>query len=131
MIHRTVLGSMERFFGVLIEHYAGNFPAWLAPTQVKILPISERHAKYAESVVNRLKAEGFRVELDDRNATLPGKIRDAQMEKIPYMLIVGDKEQEASKVAVRLRDSKDLGAIDLQEFIKQIKEKVDKKSPSL
>ena len=131
MIHRTILGSMERFFGVLIEHFGGAFPVWLSPVQVKVLPISKRHVSFATKVTEKLKRAGVRVELDDRNATLPGKIRDTQLEKVPYMLVIGDKEEKVSKVAVRLRNGKDLGQVSLEKFIKQTLEKIDKKSLDL
>src|SRR4030065_1425500 len=117
MLHRAIIGSSERFIMILLEHFAGNFPTWLTPVQVKVLPISSRHIKYAESVVEKLKEENIRVELDDRNATLPGKIRDAQMEKAAYMLILGDKEENTQTVAVRVRIGKDYGQIKLEEFI--------------
>jgi threonyl-tRNA synthetase len=131
VIHRAPLGSHERFIGFLIEHFAGAFPVWLAPTQVKVLPITERNYKYANTVLDKLRNDGFRVELDDRNETLPAKIRDAQLEKIPYMLVVGDKEEKVGKVAVRLRTEKDLGQMSLDKFIKQIKNKVENKSLDL
>jgi len=131
VVHRVIYGSIERFIGILIENFAGNFPTWLTPVQVKVLPISTRHIKYAEEIVNKLKEEGIRVELDDRNATLPGKIRDAQNEKVPYMIIIGDKEEKAKKVAVRLRTEKDLGQKDLQELLKEIKANIENKSLEL
>jgi len=131
MIHRTVLGSMERFFGVLIEHYGGSFPTWLAPTQVKVLPITDRHLEYASKIVDKLRANELRVELDERSETLQAKIRDAQVEKVPYMLVVGDKEEKVKKIAVRLRTEKDLGQMNLEELLNRIKEKIDKKSLDL
>jgi threonyl-tRNA synthetase len=109
MVHRALLGSVERFFGILIEHYAGAFPLWLAPTQVEICPVSEKVADYAKHVYETLKNHGIRVHLDDRNEKLPAKIRDAQMQKIPYMLVVGPKEAEAGSVSVRHRSKGDLG----------------------
>ena len=109
MVHRALLGSVERFFGILIEHYAGAFPLWLAPTQVEICPVSEKVADYAKHVYQTLKNHGVRVHLDDRNEKLPAKIRDAQIEKIPYMLVVGPKEAEAGTVSVRHRAKGDLG----------------------
>ena len=95
MVHRALLGSVERFFGILIEHYAGAFPLWLAPVQVEVCPVSEKVQDYAKHVYETLKNHGIRVHLDDRNEKLPAKIRDAQMQKIPYMLVVGPKEAEA------------------------------------
>jgi len=109
MVHRALLGSVERFFGILIEHYAGAFPLWLAPTQVEICPVSEKVADYAKHVYETLKGHGIRVHLDDRNEKLPAKIRDAQMQKVPYMLVVGPKEAEAGSVSVRHRTKGDLG----------------------
>jgi len=131
MIHRTVLGSMERFFGVLIEHFAGAFPVWLSPIQLKVLPITERNAKYALEIVEKLRVKDLRVELDDRNETLQAKIRDAQVEKIPYMLVIGDREEKENKVAVRLRSEKDLGQMSLEKFLSRIKDRVDSKSLDL
>jgi len=127
MIHRTILGSMERFFGVLIEHFAGAFPIWLAPVQAKVLPITDRNLRYAQDVYKKLGNRGIRTELDDRNETLQSKIRDAEKEKVPYMLIVGDKEESKNKVAVRLRNGKDLGQYSLAEAISEIKIKIEDK----
>jgi len=131
VIHRAPLGSHERFIGFLIEHYGGAFPVWLSPVQVKILPISARHAKYANKVYEELKKAGIRVENDLRNATVPAKIRDAQLEKIPYMLVVGDKEKKDDKVSVRLRGNKSLGPININHFIKTIQEKIETKALDL
>jgi len=122
MIHRVVLAGIERFLGVLIENYAGNFPVWLAPVQVRVLPITDRNQEYAEAVHQKLFDEDFRVELDDSNQTLSAKIRDGELMKIPYLLIVGDKEQEAEAVAVRHRHEGDLGPQPLEEFIARLKE---------
>jgi threonyl-tRNA synthetase len=121
MVHRALLGSVERFFGMLIEHYAGAFPLWLAPVQVSVLPLSEKLAGYADQVTKKLKEAGFRVHLDNRNEKLQAKIRDAQLEKIPYMLVLGGKEAEAGTVAVRHRSKGDLGARGLEEFIGDLK----------
>lgn len=131
MIHRAIVGSPERFMMIILEHFAGAFPVWLSPVQVKILPITERNLKYSKTIVESLKSNDVRVELDDRSETLGAKIRNAQNEKVPYMLIVGDKEQEAGKVAIRQRDGKDLGQINLSEFIKNIKNNIDTKSLDL
>ena len=130
LIHRAPLGSLERFMGILIENYAGNFPTWLTPVQVKVLPITERHMPYALSVMEKLKENNIRVELDDRNERLQAKIRDAQMEKVAYMFIVGDREAEAKAVAVRKRDGTDLGSQNLEEFIKVLRLEIDNKSIS-
>ena len=127
MIHRAIVGSPERFLMVLIEHFGGNFPTWLTPVQVKVLPITEKHLDYANEVTKKLKDAGIRVELDDRNERLQAKIRDAQMEKASYMFIVGDKETEARSVAVRKRNSDDLGAKDFDEFVKSLKKEIQEK----
>ncbi|MEJ2558113.1 MAG: threonine--tRNA ligase [Anaerolineae bacterium] len=117
MIHRALLGSMERFFGVLIEHYGGAFPVWLAPVQAVLIPIADRHVEYANQVVARLKEAGLRAEVDDTSDRMGNKIRKAQEQKIPYMLVVGDKEAEAGTVAVRLRTNENLGPKPIEEFI--------------
>jgi len=125
MVHRALLGSMERFFGVLIEHYGGAFPLWFAPVQAKVIPIADRHADYAREVMAKLKAAGLRVELDDGSERMNSKIRNAQMAKIPYMLVIGDRELEAGQVAVRLRTNENLGAMDLDAFIERAQGLVD------
>ncbi|HOU23580.1 MAG TPA: threonine--tRNA ligase [Anaerolineae bacterium] len=117
MVHRTVLGSMERFVGGLIEHYAGAFPVWLAPVQVKVIPIADRHNDYARQVLGKLREAGFRAELDDTADRMNAKVRKAQLEKVPYMLVMGDKEAEAGTVSVRLRSEENLGPRPLDEFI--------------
>ncbi|KKQ51080.1 threonine--tRNA ligase [Candidatus Woesebacteria bacterium RIFCSPHIGHO2_01_FULL_39_17] len=127
VIHRSSIGAIERVMALLIEKFNGNFPTWLTPIQVKVLPISTRHIKYAEEIVSKLKEGGIRVELDDRNATLPAKIRDSQMEKVSYMLVVGDKEQEKVSVRVRVRSGEDHGMLKLEEFIKDIRKEIDEK----
>ena len=116
MIHRAILGSIERFIGILIEHYSGAFPVWLAPVQGVIIPISDRHLDYAASVQKALSASGLRIEVDSRRDRMNAKIRDAQMQKIPYMIVVGDSEEEGQSVSVRLRDGTNLGAISVSEF---------------
>lgn len=121
MIHRVVFGSIERFIGILIEHYAGKFPFWLAPVQVKVLPISGRFMEYAMEVTESLKLAGIRCEVDRRDEKLGYKIREAQMDKVPYMLILGQKEQEEHGVSVRKRDEGDLGAMSLEEFISSVR----------
>jgi threonyl-tRNA synthetase len=127
IIHRAPLGSHERFIGFLIEHFGGNFPTWLTPVQVKVLPITEKHLDYAKSVVEKLKESGIRVELDDRNERLQAKIRDAQLEKVSYMLIVGDKEAENGTVSERGRSGKDFGPQPLEKFIADIRKEIDEK----
>ena len=125
MVHRALFGSIERFFGVLIEHYAGAFPAWLAPVQVSVLPVSGKFSEYADKVAKHLKDAGFRVHNDDRNEKLQAKIRDAQMQKIPYMLIIGGKEAEAGTVSVRQRTKGDLGARSLEQFTSDLRQEID------
>ena len=124
MIHRVAFGSIERFIGILIEHFAGAFPTWLAPVQVKVLPISDKYMDYAEKVVNELKEAGIRVEIDTRAEKIGYKIREARLQKIPYMLVVGAKEEEEGKVSVRSRFLGDEGAKDLGEFITSIKAEI-------
>ena len=128
MIHRVVFGSIERFIGVITEHFAGAFPTWLAPVQVKVMPITDRAADYAKSVAAKLDAAKVRVETDLRNEKIGYKIREAQMQKIPYMLVVGDKEAEAGTVSVRTRAGVDLGAMPLDEFMAKIGEEISTRS---
>jgi len=130
MVHRALLGSVERFFGILIEHYAGAFPLWLAPVQVEVCPVSEKVADYAKHVTETLKRHNLRVHLDDRNEKLPAKIRDAQLQKIPYMLVVGPKEAEAGTVAVRHRAKGDLGPRPLAELVEALRQEVDSRGTS-
>ena len=127
MIHRVVLGSIERFIGVITEHFGGAFPVWLAPVQVKVLPITDRTAEYAQSVAAKLDAAGIRVETDLRNEKIGYKIREAQMQKIPYMLVVGDKEAEAGNISVRTRSGGDMGVMSLDDFMAQLQEEIDTK----
>jgi len=127
MIHRALLGSMERFMGVLIEHFSGAFPVWLAPTQAILIPIADRHSDYAEEVANRMKAAGMRVEVDNRRERMNAKIRDAQMQKIPYMLVVGDREAESGSVSVRLRSEENLGAMAVDQFLARVQEDIQNK----
>ncbi len=117
MVHRALLGSLERFLGVLIEHYAGAFPLWLSPVQVVLIPIADRHLEHARWVASELEAAGLRVEVDERSERMQAKIRDAQLQKVPYMLVVGDKEVKAQAVAVRPRSGQDLGSMSLSAFI--------------
>ena len=128
MIHRVVFGSIERFIGVITEHFAGAFPVWLSPVQVKVMPITDRAADYAKSVAAKLDAAKVRVETDLRNEKIGYKIREAQMQKIPYMLVVGDKEAEAGTVSVRTRAGVDLGAMPLDEFMAKIGEEIGTRS---
>jgi threonyl-tRNA synthetase len=131
MIHRAVTGSTERFMAMLIEHFAGAFPVWLAPVQAMVIPIADRHNEYAQQVLADLKAAGIRTEVDVRSERMNAKVRDAQMQKIPYMLVVGDKEAAARAVAVRLRTNENLGARPLAEFIEHISGIVKSKSLEL
>jgi len=134
MIHRTALGSLERFLGVLIEQYAGAFPTWLSPVQVKVLPISDKFNDYAASVVDKLDASGIRSELDDRSEKIGYKIREAQLQKIPYMFVVGEKEAESNSVSVRERAEGDLGSMDIDKIIEVLSNKIDTRendSPAL
>ncbi len=119
MIHRALYGSYERFMGVLIEHFAGHFPMWLAPIQAKVLPISDRHNEYAAEIATDLRGRGLRVEADTRSETVKAKIRDAQMQKIPFMLVVGDREVEEKQIAVRDRKAGDIGAMSVDEFARR------------
>lgn len=128
MIHRVVFGSIERFIGILIEHFAGAFPTWLAPVQVKVLPISDKHMEYGQKVLDELKASGIRAELDSRAEKIGYKIREAQMQKVPYMLVVGAKEEEENLVSVRSRFAGDEGQKSLDEFIAAMKEEVESKT---
>lgn len=128
MVHRALLGSMERFFGLLIEHYGGAFPVWLSPVQAVLIPIADRHVAYAEEVAGRLRAAGLRVEVDSGSERMGNKIRLAQKQKIPYMLVVGDKEQAAGQVAVRLRSGQDLGPLDVAAFEQMALEAVANKA---
>ena len=117
VIHRAIFGSFERFIAILIEHYAGSFPVWLAPVQVMMIPIADRHVEYCQQVKDRLNAIGIRTEIDASLERMNGKIRNATMQKIPYMLVVGDREQQQGAVAVRLRSGEDLKTKPLDEFI--------------
>ncbi|KUK34564.1 MAG: Threonine--tRNA ligase [Caldanaerobacter subterraneus] len=128
MLHRVIYGSIERFIGILTEHFAGAFPTWLAPVQVRVLPISDKHYAYAQNVYGRLLENDIRAELDDRNEKIGYKIREAQLQKIPYMLIVGDKEVEQGTVSLRSRKEGDLGAISLNEFIEKILKEIATKA---
>ena len=127
MIHRVVFGSIERFIGIIIEHFAGKFPTWLAPVQVKVLPVSEKSHDYAASVYEKLKASGIRAEIDNRDEKIGYKIREAQLKKIPYMLILGENESSTGCVSVRSRDNGDLGSNNLDDFIKDIKAEIESK----
>ncbi len=128
MVHRALLGSIERFFGVLIEHYAGAFPVWLAPVQARMLPVSEKHLEYARRIAGELRAAKLRVDVDDRNEKLNARIRDAQLQKIPFMLVVGDREAQSNTVSVRRRDSGDAGAKAVSDFGAWMRELIDSRA---
>ena len=127
MIHRALLGSIERFIGVITEHFAGAFPAWLSPVQVKLLPVTDRAMDYAKNVAAQLDSQGFRVEVDGRNEKIGKKIREATLEKIPFMLVVGDRDMENGTVSVRTRKGEDLGAMTLEDFSAKLRQIVDEK----
>jgi threonyl-tRNA synthetase len=129
MVHRTVLGSMERFMACLVEHYAGAFPVWLSPVQVVIIPIADRHLHYACQVAGELREHGIRVQVDERSERMNLKIREAQLGKIPYMFITGDKEAAASKVSLRLRNGEDVGLLSLMQFMDRVKPIIETKAP--
>ena len=120
MVHRALLGSLERFMGVLIEHYGGAFPVWLAPVQAVVIPIADRHIEYADSVRAQLSAAGIRAHTDGRSERMNAKIREAQLQKIPYMLVVGDREAAADAAAVRLRSGENLGATPVADITERI-----------
>lgn len=128
MIHRVVLGSIERFIGIITEHYAGAFPMWLAPVQVKVLAIGEGHVEYANKVKDALEANHIRVEVDARNEKIGYKIREAQLKKVPYMLVVGDKEMADGLVSVRSRSDGELGQMTIEEFVNRAVEEVKNKT---
>ena len=120
MIHRVVFGSIERFIGILTEHFAGAFPTWLAPVQARVLPVTDRNADYAEAIRARLFDEGFRVETDGRNEKIGYKIREAQVEKVPYMIVVGDKDEEAGLISVRDRKTGETTQMELDVFVEKL-----------
>jgi threonyl-tRNA synthetase len=127
MVHRALLGSIERFFGVLVEHYGGAFPVWLAPVQAMAIPIADRHNAYAQEVADQLRSAGLRVEVDDSSDRMQAKIRDAQLQKVPYMLVMGDREVEDGQVSVRMRSGEDLGARPVAEFLALAQEAIAQK----
>ena len=131
MIHRAILGSLERFIGIIIEHFAGAFPVWLAPVQASVLPLSEKFVDYANDVARKLRAAGLRIEVDESNEKLGAKIRDAQLEKIPYMLIVGEKEASTGAVSLRKRSGGDQGSVSLDQFIAEARRQISSRSLTL
>jgi threonyl-tRNA synthetase len=128
MIHRAIISTMERMMAFLIENYAGDFPAWLAPEQARILPIADRHLEYARTVRDRLAGEGLRVEIDDSNERISYKVRRGQLERVPYMLVAGDKEAQSGQVAVRSRSAGDLGAVPIEQFLERIRHEITSKA---
>jgi threonyl-tRNA synthetase len=128
MIHRAILGAVERFTGVLIEHYAGAFPLWLAPEQIRIVPVADRHAEHAGGLADRLRERGLRAEVDDSRETVPKKIRDAQLMKVPYTLVVGDKEIEAGTVAVRDRSGHEVRGIPFEPFVEAVSREAEERA---
>jgi len=131
MLHRAIVGSPERFMMIMIEHFSGAFPVWLSPVQAKIIPITDSQHDFSQQILQKLKEEGIRAELDDRPEKMQSKIRDAQLEKIPFMLVIGGREVESGSVAVRQRDGQDLGAIKVEDFLSQIKDLINTKSLNL
>jgi threonyl-tRNA synthetase len=130
MIHRALLGSLERFYGVLIEHYMGNFPVWLAPVQVQVIPISEHQTEYAKDILQALRDADIRAEIDVQNEKIGYKIREAEKQKIPYMVIVGNKEVENQNISVRKHLTGDLGAMDLKDFVSTVTQEIQNKTIS-
>jgi threonyl-tRNA synthetase len=128
MIHRALLGSFERFTGILVEHYAGELPLWLAPLQVVVLPIADRHVPYARSVVSDLREQGLRVDVDERSESVGKKIRSAELLKVPYMLVLGDQEEDDRVVAVRRHREGDLGAMPLGDFAGRLAEEIARRA---
>ena len=128
MIHRALLGSMERFFGVLIEHYGGAFPVWISPVQAMLIPIADRHIEAAHQVAEQLKAAGLRIEIDDSSERMNAKIRNAQLQKIPYMLVIGDREAAEGTVNIRLRTGEQRGTLPVSEFLAYMQDVVSNKA---
>jgi len=124
MLHRAILGSLERFIGILIEQYAGTFPLWLAPVQVIVMDIADRHADYATQIMNILENQGVRVKIDLRNEKIGFKIREHSMQRIPYQVIIGDKELEEQTITVRTQKGEDLGSLSIDKFVEQIKQEI-------
>jgi len=130
MVHRALLGSMERFFGVLLEHYAGNLPVWLAPVQAIVLPVSDKFLDYADQVGSELDGKGIRVEVDNQDAKLGHKIREAEVQKVPYMLIVGNQEVESRTLSVRKHGEGDLGKMSIEDLAARLRQEIDEKTTS-
>lgn len=128
MIHRAILGSIERFIGVLLEHYGGQLPVWLSPIQATIIPIADRHQEYAQKVADQLKAAGYRIEIDQENKTVNKKILQAEELQIPFILVVGDREAEAKKISVRQRHQSELSSLSVEEFVNLLGQKIKESS---
>jgi threonyl-tRNA synthetase len=131
VIHRVIYGSFERFIGIITEHFAGSFPLWLSPTQVKVIPVSEKFSEYAEKILQELKNNKIRSEIDLRNETLGARVRDAQNEKVPYMIIIGQNEVSDETITIRKRNSKDLSKMTIFEFLEIVKQKISIKELEL
>jgi threonyl-tRNA synthetase len=128
VIHRVIFGSIERFIGILIEHFAGKFPTWLSPVQVKVLPISDQYNDYAKAIIKKLEEKNIRVEFDDRAEKIGYKIREARNERVPYIIIIGEKEQNTESISLRSRKQGDEGFCSLDSFISRITEEIDSKA---
>ena len=128
MLHRALLGSVERFMGILIEHFAGKFPLWLSPVQVEVIPVSDKFKDYAQKIADKLHEEGLRVHLDGRTEKVGYKIREAQVKKINYMLVIGEKEETSGKLSVRKRSGEEIQDVDVDEFIASLKEEIKNKT---
>ncbi|MBN1486690.1 MAG: threonine--tRNA ligase, partial [Anaerolineae bacterium] len=129
MVHRALLGSIERFFGILVEHYAGAFPVWLAPEQARLVPIADRHIEYAKEVADKLRAAHMRLSIDASSSRMNAKIREAQLQKVPYVLVIGDREMEEGTLAVRLRGkNRQLGVLSVAEFIAHAQQAIAERS---
>ena len=131
MIHRAILGSLERFIAIVIEHFAGAFPVWLAPVQASVLPLSEKFVDYGRETARKLREAGLRVEMDESNEKLGAKIRDAQLKKVPYMLVVGEKEASTGSVSLRKRTGGDQGSMSLEEFVGEARQRIASRSLTL
>ncbi len=127
MLHRALVGTLDRFLAILIEHYGGKFPLWLAPEQVRILPIADRHNDYAHEVKDQLKRSGLRAEVDDRSRTLDYKIREGQEDKVPYMIVVGDNEEDSGKIAVRDREEQEEYEVNIDNFAQELRREIEEK----
>ena len=128
MVHRAILGSYERFLALIIEHFAGNFPVWLSPVQVKVLSVGDKHVKFCQKLAGEFRENNIRVEVDEDNETVGSKIRKAIMEKIPYVIVIGDKEMKSGKLAVRDRETGKTREVEKKKFFEEVKKKIDNRS---